>query len=215
MATTLRTQVVLPTASALPRDYIMNTWHNISVAADPVDDATGFVGDLQTFYNVIDTFMSGRLAGTIRYDVYDLSDGLPRAPIYHFESTLGLGTGDGLPNECAICLSYRGALSSGIIPARHRGRIFLGPWDISVVDQGTGDSIVDVSVRNSIAAAADSLLTNSVTGGWPWAVFSPRTLADPETVIDSTFQVVAGWVDNAFDTVRSRGGSSSARSLFP
>jgi hypothetical protein len=214
MPTILRTQVTLPTGSGLPADFIMNTWHNISVDIDPVDDATGFVGDLQTFYNVIDAFMSGRLSSDIIYDVYDLSDAVPRTPIYHFESTLSVSTGDGLPNECAICLSYRGALASGIVPARHRGRIFLGPWAAGVVDQGSGDSIVDVSVRNGIATAAESLMNNSVAGGWPWCVYSPTT-ALTETVIDSGFQVVAGWVDDAFDTVRSRGGQASARSLFP
>ena len=214
MPTILRTQVTLPTGSGLPSDYIMNTWHNISVDVDPIDDATGFVGDLQTFYNVIDAFMSGRLSSAIIYDVYDLSDAVPRTPIYHFESTLSLATGDGLPNEVAICLSYRGALASGIIPARHRGRIFLGPWDVACVDQGAGDSIVLASVRNGIGAAAESLMNNSTGSGWPWCVFSPTTHLT-ETVIDSGFQVVAGWVDDAFDTVRSRGGVASSRTVFP
>lgn len=214
MPTVLRTQVTLPTNSGLPADYIMNTWHNISVDIDPVDDAMGFCDNLMDFYLTIDAFMSGRLAGTIELDVYDLSDAAPRTPIFHFDSTLSVGTGDGLPNECAICLSYRGALASGVIAARHRGRIFLGPWDVAVVDQGAGDTIVDAAVRNGIASAANNLMDASTAGGWPWAVYSPTT-NQLTTLIDSAFQVQAGWVDDAFDTVRSRGGSASARSLFP
>jgi hypothetical protein len=214
MPTTLRTQVSIPTSSGLPADIIMNTWHNISVDINPVVDATGFVADLLAFYLSIDAFMSGRLSGDISFNVYDLSDALPRTPIYHFDSTLSLGSGDGLPNECAICLSYRGALASGVIPARHRGRIYLGPWDVSVVDQGVGDTIVDASVRNGIASAAETLMNNSTSSAWPWAVFSP-TQSQFNTLIDSTYQVRAGWVDDAFDTVRSRGGQAANRSLFP
>jgi hypothetical protein len=181
---------------------------------DPSDDAAAFTDSLKNFYLVIDAFMSGRLAGTAHFDVYNLADAKPRTPIFDDDMTLGLGTGDALPNEVAICLSYRGALGSGVIPARHRGRIFLGPWDASVLDQGTGDSIVDSSVQNGIKDAAETLMNASTTSGNPWCVYSPTTDLT-ETTLDSGFQVVAGWVDNAFDIQRSRGGNASSRSEFP
>jgi len=218
MPTTLRTQVTLPTASGLPQDVCMNTWHCISNAVDRLDDAEGFVSDLLVFYLVIDTFLSGRLSTDIAFDVYDLVDASPRTPIYHFDSTLSVGTGDGLPNEVAICLSYRGALGSGLVPARHRGRIYLGPLDGGVVDQGTGDTIVDISVRNAIATAAGALKDDTTGNGWPWAVFSPTNAGSPPwssgDLLVGTDAVVAGYVDDAFDTIRSRGGSATARSLF-
>jgi len=214
MPTVLRTQITLPTSSGLPADYIMNTWHCLSVDIDPVDDATGFVDDLFDFYLAIDNLMSGRLSGDIIADVYDLSDAQPRTPIFTQDANLSLGTGDGLPNEVAICLSYRGALASGVNPARHRGRIFLGPWDVSVVDQGTGDTIVDVSVRNAIASAANNLMGSTTSAGWPWAVYSPTTQQGGASLVNSAFQVQAGWVDDAFDTVRSRGGQATTRTPF-
>jgi len=196
----------------------MNTWHCTSNAVDRLDDASNFVDSLLEFYLVIDTFLSGRLSTDIAFDVYDLIDTPPRVPIYHFDSTLSVGTGDGLPNECAICLSYRGALGSGLVPARHRGRIFLGPLDGGVVDQGTGDTIVDVSVRNAIATAAGALVTTTTSTDCPWSVFSPTNAGPPPwslgDLVVATDPVVAGYVDDAFDTVRSRGGSATSRSLF-
>lgn len=215
---TLRVQVSLPTASGLPEDICMNTWHCMFDTGTAVDAATSFVANLLDFYLVIDTFLSGRLSTDIHFDVYDLIDALPRSPIYDFDSTLSVGTGDGLPNECAICLSYRGTIASGLIPARHRGRIFLGPLDGGVVDQGTGDTIVDVSVRNAIATAAGALVTASTGDGVPWAVFSPTNAGSPPyssgDLAVSSDPVLTGYVDDAFDTVRSRGGSATARSLF-
>jgi len=213
MPTVLRHQVTLPTASQLPRDYIMNTWHSISVDIDPVDDANLFRDRLMDFYLTIDAFMSGRLSSDIHIDSYDLSDAMPRTPIAEFTSSLSVGTGDGLPNEVAICLSYRGPSASGVIAARHRGRIFLGPWDVMVVDQGTGDTIVEASVRNGISNAAETLAQGAVSDGGPWCVYSPTTNAT-QSLINSAFAVDNGWVDDAFDTIRSRGGTAANRSTW-
>jgi len=218
-ASTLRTQVSLPTSSGLPADVIMNTWHCQFFSGTAVAAATNFVANLLDFYLSIDAFMSGRLSGNIDFKVYDLVDPLPRSVIYNFTSTLSLGSGDGLPNECAICLSYYGTIGSGLVAARHRGRIFLGPWDVSVVDQGTGDTIVDASVRNGIKSAADTFAGACVADGCPWAVFSPSNAGGPTysagDLLVGTDPVTGGWVDDAFDTVRSRGGLAQNRSVFP
>jgi len=197
----------------------MNTWHCISLDADPVVDATNFVDALATFYHAIDGQMSGRLSGDLIFDVYDLEDASPRVPIHHDEIGLALGTGDGVPNECAVFLSYHGALVSGINPARHRGRIYLGPWDVSNVDQGAGDSIVSATLRDMINANAEILMDTTTVAGNPWAVFSPTTAGNPPwsptAISDATFQVQGGWVDDAWDIIRKRGARAASRAIFP
>jgi hypothetical protein len=49
-------------------------------------------------------------------------------------------------------------------------------------------------------------------------VFSPTIAGSPPwsegTLIDSSVDVVAGYVDNAFDTIRSRGSLTTARTLW-
>lgn len=219
MSTTLRVLVKLTSNTGLARDIIENTWHCQSDSADVMDDAEGFRDALLAWYLSLDTFMSSRLNGAVEFNVYDLTDPTPRVPILVSTSALEPGTGFGLPNEVAICASFQGAVGAGVNMARRRGRIFFGPLDGGVVDDGTGDTIVDASVTASITDVCDTLMGAGSEGGFQWAVFSPTTAGPPPwsfgDLAVATFPVVSGWCDNAFDTVRSRGGAATERAVFP
>lgn len=217
--TLLRCQVTLDRLSGLPVDESMNTWHFWSEATDRLDDVALVTDALRIFYQTIDGLLSSRLAGTASIKTYDLFDIVPRPPIDTFAFTFTPDTGPDLPSECAICLSFRGPSLAGAIPARNRGRIYLGPLSSATVDSSIGDVIVDSGVRGAIASAADTMRTGLLAGTATWAVFSPTIAgAGPWTMLtlaQATAFVERGYVDDAFDTVRSRGAAPNARTAFP
>jgi len=140
-------------------------------------------------------------------------------PINSLEIETTTGTGNALPAECAICLSYRGELLSGSNPARRRGRIFLGPLDYGTVDATTPDQRVQPSTMGTIAGAANAMINDGIAGEQVvWAVFSPTIAGappwSPTDLEDATIPVLAGYVDNAFDTIRSRGSRPTTRQTF-
>ena len=219
MPTTLRTLVKIASTTGLPRDDIMNTFHFQSDAVDRMDDVLTIETNLIELYLGLDGNMSSRIQGGISFDTYDLIDTTPRSSLSHFTSTLSPGSGFGLPNEVAICVSFRGALGSGIDPKRHRGRVFIGPLDGGVVDDGTGDTILEAGLMSAIAGNFETFMGNFAESSCAWAVFSPTNAGPPPwssgDLLVATDPVVAGWVDNAFDTIRSRGAAATARSVWP
>lgn len=215
--TTLRALVSLPNASStLPRDAAVNTFHFNS--SSPAATAASAHTALTTFYNAIDGLLSSVCGTTATVKYYDLADAEPRTPIYTNTIALTVGSGVGLPNECAIAMSYRADLVSGQPPARRRGRIYLGPLDADDVSTVAGDMRPTSPIRTSIANAAKALAEATITSSTGWVVFSP-TSAGPspwsEGVLDaSSFVVTAGWVDDACDTVRSRGLAATTRTSW-
>lgn len=212
-------QASIPNDSTLPRDSAVNTWHFRGESIDPVDDADQAIDALAIFYAAIDGLYSKVIGSPAVFKAYNLGENPPRVPIFSNIGPMTPGTGQPLPNEVAICLSYHAEPISGVPAGRRRGRIYLGPWDSAVTDDGGGDAIVDDGVVGAISAAAATFLASFTGTNCHWAVFSP-TIAGPTPwttgdLVAATFDVVGGWVDNAFDTVRSRGALASDRVLFP
>jgi hypothetical protein len=176
------------------------------------------VTNLQTFYNTIDQYLSSSLATTFLVKVYDLTDAEPRLPILEDNFGVTLGTGAQLPNEVAICLSFRGESGSGVNIARRRGRIFLGPVMASTLDTIGGNALVQATVVEDIRDAALALNDAGGASNFEWATFSPTTIGPPPwssgLLIAGTHRVEAGFVDNAFDTIRSRGPQATDRDLW-
>lgn len=146
------------------------------------------------------------------------------APIDIVPFTLGPsdGTSD-LPRECAAALSYHANLTglaedtpggpSGpkgdLHPrARHRGRLFLGPFNNTVLGAGTNGPGLTANFRAGAAGAMKTLATAASTAleGLAWSVWS--------RVLGHMFPIVGGYVDDAFDTIRRRGIKSVARALW-
>lgn len=203
--------------SGLPEDRCINTWHCKSSHADVGQDAEDFSLALIGFYNTIDGAYSDILTGDVTLPIYDLSDPRPRVPIATYTPSMVTDTSPALPAEVSVVLSYRGQNVSGTNPARRRGRIFLGPFSTDVLSDTDNDATVNTAFISSLTGAASSLV-GAGTPTMNWCVFSPTSAgAEPwsEAELDaSSVPVVGGFVDNAFDTVRSRGARATDRELW-
>lgn len=208
-----RFQVTFPTDSAIPADYVTNTFHFSTVGALPIITDFDNVRDmLADFYSVapsaggsaLQTFYSQLLASPAIVKAYALEDSPPRAPAY--ESTFAwspTGTGP-LPAECALVMSFQAARASGMPQSRRRNRVYLGPF--SSASNGTDGRPGNTTILQITRAATDLAAAASSSVNWNWVVWSPTEQQD--------FQVDNGWVDNAWDTQRRRGPKPTSRTTF-
>lgn len=207
-------QVELATESNIPADNIINTFAFTFVPAGTPTNAQflDLTGYLSGFYQAWTNYRSRTVPSTGNHQVkyYRLTDPSPRVPVA--TQTLSIGSGssssDRWPVEVACCLSIRANYESGSHPARRRGRVFLGP-----LVQGAATTGIDgyprpsQTFRETLADAADGLLTATLAGDWSWSVWS--------RVDDELFSVVGGWIEDEFDTQRRRGPSASTRTIWP
>jgi len=212
-----RVQVSLLNDSTLPGDVAMNTFHfrTPGTVEDSADEISAL---LETFYNAFDQDLSSGLTGVTNLAFFDLEQAAPRVPVATDTFTLTVGLGTQLPGEVALVLSFQGPRVSGFPQARRRGRLFIGPLDGDTITAGTGDARPSSAAITRITDAADALASSTVTPGLDWCVFSPTT-AGPEPwssgeLNDAFVTITNGWMDNAFDTVRSRGLGATARTLW-
>jgi hypothetical protein len=202
----IRAQVSIPATSTVTEDTVTNTWH-----FSAVDKTEGTINAIQTallaVYEAFDASKADTYTWTAaRLKWYDLADPEERVP---FEDELlgatSAGTGDPLPQEVAMCLSFNGEYVSGFSQARRRGRVYLGPLAVSTLDTATGR--FSNAFTDAIAAAGAALLLASTTASdWAWVVYSPTG--------GTSYPVVAGWADNAPDIQRRRGLKASRRTTF-
>lgn len=202
-------QVVLPADSAIIADAIVNTFHFDTVAAQEEDDFDNIVSALESFYGELS--LASTLAPEAVVKIYDLGEPTPRVPWATDALTLGSPSSTApLPSEVALCLSYHALITSGGNPARKRGRVFLGPWAAQDCESASASLYgrPKATTQQQLVDAAGALLAASnLTTAWSWVVYSPTDeLARP---------VVAGWVDNAWDTQRRRGIDPTLRTVFP
>lgn len=233
----LRAIVRIPHLSGLPKDDIINTWAFQSTV-DPFDSTAraaatiAISSDLNTFYNAIKANLSAQYqwnVGTISY--LDLSEPKPRLP-YEVDPLVVTGlTGalSDMPPEVSVCLSFKGSTVSGQNARRRRGRVYLGPLQIT---SSTDVAAVPPAVVTSIVNAAVALRSSS---GPDWCVYSryehygvpvgrnigetvPGTdppefvfEEDYDRLLDAFTPVTTVWVDNAWDTQRRRGIAATSR----
>lgn len=201
----VRVQVRIPHSNGVPADTVVNTWHFFADAAD--EGTLGSIKTaLNTFYEALDTYKGDAMSwGSSRYRIYDLSESEPRQPIEDVAAGItSAPSGDNLPHELAICLSFRGELVSGTPAARRRGRIYFGPLSSGTM---TVTGTVNATFRAALATAGGQLLlTSTLASDWSWGVYSPTAGA--------LYEVEAGWVDDAWDIQRRRGVVATTRSTF-
>lgn len=224
-------QVEIPNVTGLPIDKSVNTWYFKSTQVGTQTQETDDIANaLFAFYNGIDELLSDKVTSPARLKIYDHNEAPPRFPIFDENFVIQPGVGASLPNEVAICLSFKAADVSGGNRRRRRGRVYLGPWLASVGNSQTGDQGVDSADRTTIAGAAGSnllpVLTPQSLSVIEWCVFSRSDAlglaigaAGPAEEPDYTdaeltlgyHPVVECWVDNAFDTQRRRGVRPTTR----
>lgn len=217
----MRAQVTIPLDSGVPEDVIVNTLY--FDGDDGLTDAiyhAHVMTHLTTFYQAIDGVLFGQnVASPATVKIYDMRDAEPRVPEYTDTITLSpLASGIDLtlPNEVALCLSFKASVASGENAKRRRGRIYLGPVHYDAAEMVSSQARPKASVRTAVAAAAGVMADALGEDPGPkvsWAIYSPTTDLT-STLDDAFFDVQSGWVDNAFDTQRRRGAAATARTTF-
>lgn len=204
MTSTLITCQLQP-VSELPRDVAINTF------ALTVDDgaATEPIGTaFQTFYQDISPWLGPSIKTSdsliIEAAEVDLPTGdVSPAVLIHEGDLAGVG-GDPLPVEVATCLSFR-STGSGSTARRSRGRIYIGPLNtdtVAPITPAAGQANLASAWVTALTTAASELLNNLLPDAL-WCVWSR---------MDHDFHLVTdGWVDNEFDTMRTRGRRASVR----
>jgi hypothetical protein len=223
------TQVILTAKSGLARDNVINTFNfaTDTVEASEVDAQVGPA--LVAFYNTTESGLSHPLAYWLSahisrtanaceikyYDVHGHLDGSavgsPAATRFFTLGAVDTNAG-GLPAEVACCLSMHADLS-GLLEhvgttrpkARHRGRVYIGPFVADtgsiIVDDSNGQSRPQASIYSTILKAGDALRQMTHAGSpsvnAQLAVWSKKDAA--------MHQVVGVSVDDAWDVQRRRG----------
>lgn len=204
----VRAQVTMQGGSGLPEDRFVNTFHFSGAAAGDLDaNANAITPELQEFYTgtVSGAALSAHFSiyidrsATIRF--YDLDQATPRVPII---KTLSLWASNGsgtLPEECAAVLSLRGSLP---VTPRKRGRIYLGPLNISTITPATATTPTRLNsgFRTTVTTKAAALADADIG----WCIYSPTD--------DAMVPILGGFIDDAYDTQRRRGPDAAVRELW-
>lgn len=225
MPTSHKATVIFPYKTGLPEDVATNTFvfsFRGGPGATPQDNDKQMLHlNLTRFFN--DEFVTSiplaeyyseyieRSACRIRYVEFDEITGAEVEEAVTVPFTLGpTSQTQDLPLECAATLTFLQNLpGSTLIPeARRRGRIFLGPLNslanASVVD-GTVP-LINQDFINRVMASAQFLVDQGEPTQWRWSVYSRTNRV--------TYHVKEGWMDNEWDTIRSRGARATGRTRF-
>lgn len=209
----IRSQVRLHHDSGVAELDVTNTFHwqtSITEAAS----ITAIRANLENFYSTtnegflgpLSEYFSSELSGVVGVTMYDLADPTPRVPIDEYEFTTAVPSGEPLPSQVALCLSFQGARISGTPQARRRGRVYLGPLDITATEVSGGEARPVSGLIDVALAAAERMLADSTTNNSHWAVYSPTN--------NDLVPVVGGWLDNRFDIQRRRAALVTQRNAW-
>lgn len=229
--TVVHTQAVLGSITALPRDVTINNF-TFQVPGTPPTEAQydAIEAALEDFYNAdlagpglgvhnyIGKVMS-RAANACSFRHYDItahgSGDAAGSPVRITSWTLGAEQAGGKdwPEQVALGLSFRGNYGTDVEfgpgktrpRSRRRGRVFLGPLnDLGYSQDATTGRVKPSNNMQLVWADAGRRLMNADVGWSVWSRVDVITWED----------VVAGWVDDRFDTQRSRLEEASARTFF-
>ena len=186
-----RMQVTTETAADLTAEnHVVNTFYLDTDALSGADDPEALCVDAAAAWTTFLQFPAP--FDRVRVRAYDMSDTPPRVPVAEAIDTMIPGGAAG-PREVALCLSYY----AGQNVPRRRGRMYIGPWQESVMaERPTGPTQLRLQ---DLAGAISGLGGINVQ----WVQYSPTT--------GDFTNVSHWWVDNEWDTVRSRGLSGTAR----
>ena len=184
-----RLQTTFQMDSAFPRDRLVITPHfeNTGVLVDP----DSLCEDLATAL----TAWHGRAIETT-VTAYDAQGTPPVFPVGNAVRNAGLSTPSPMPREVALCLSFYAERN---LP-RQRGRLFI--------PAGLGSGFGTAGVRPNVGQqnfVSDLVAIFAELGGpdVDWVVYSPTA--------NLGHKVTNWWVDNEWDTIRSRGLRGDAR----
>lgn len=194
----LRALVITRKSADLPRDVMTNTLYF------KVDGPWSWDFELNTpeehaIANDLRDVFRARVYHTtgmgVEVKLYDMADPIPRRALgkANWQAATGAGVGAPGPREVALCLSFRGALN---IP-RQRGRIYLPGPPMARLDERPALPMLEEMVP--LATAIGNV-------GGPDVDWCVRSSFGP-----TMHPVKYAWMDNEWDTVRSRGLRPNAR----
>jgi hypothetical protein len=190
----IRVQVITRRATHLAVDHIVNSVYFDDFNIDPTAGTNwqNFADQVRDNFVNRSTLPAGYGVET---KVYDMADAKPR-PVKAQANWVQTSNGVSAiaPREVALCLSY---FSERNIP-RFRGRLYIGPFH-EVAERPQANiiaSVKDVAVRMQSVGGADV----------DWGLWS--------TTRNAFSKITAGWVDNEWDTVRSRGLQPTTRDTY-
>lgn len=233
MAGQVLVTVTLPYDTGRPEDIVTNTFTFFTDGAFTAADTMELMDQVEKFYttiaigNAVKDYMSGLLnntAGACTMKAFDITGHLDGSPVgsplntklWTLPSQVS-GTATPLPTEVALAMTLEATGRSGqavSVPggepgpvgdvhpkARFTGRVFLGPFNTLANVSGSPPAamIADINARAS-SLKADALVQ---APAWKWGVWSRKDAVVREVDFVS--------IDNAFDTIRSRGLRAGTR----
>lgn len=198
--------VTLAAASGNPEDVAVNTFAVGQIGTVDAALATTWSGLLKNFYDAC--WAAGALRGFADVGhvvkIYDIPNPKPLYPI--FERTFSLTNNPGgpdMPEEVALCVSYKNTLANTVPRARRRGRIYISGWVEARNAAGRPDATAIPGLLNAYSGYVQAFNALGTLKAGVWS----RTNA-------TVYPVDTISVDNAWDTMRSRGSKATTRSTF-
>lgn len=188
---TFKAQVSVLADTALPRDRFVNVIHfdrPVALPADPDAIARDIALVFDNWYSAPDR--------EIRVKLYQTGTPGPHFPFGEGVRNASLAPASDIPREVAMCLSFY----AGRNLPRQRGRIYL-----PLVGSGYGTSLRPPLALREKALDLAAGLAGIGGADIDWGVWSPT---------DNKFRAVSNaWVDDEWDTQRSRGLRATTRSM--
>lgn len=188
----VRAQVSWAYDSALPRDALtINPHFNNTGGLFSGENWESFAAD---FAQAMYVYANSAVQTTVT--IYDTAGPAPHFPLGKAVVASGIHPASAAPREVALCLSYYAERNM----PRLRGRLYV---PISVISAAPG--VRPAPTHQTKVGALAQLLQDAGGVDIDWSVWSRRDLA--------ARKVTNWWVDNEWDTVRSRGMRGTARTV--
>jgi hypothetical protein len=184
-----RVQAAVERGNDLTIDDCVNTFYLQDIG--PTSDPGQLCQDSANVWATMRFYPTGVTRITAK--IYDMDVPEPRVPLATRTAVPNMGSEGSGPSEVALCLSFFATSNT----PRRRGRLYIGPFF-----QGAMTQRPSTALRTEIGNLAGALAN---LGGVDvdWMQYSPTNLV--------ANKVTDWWVDNEWDTIRSRGLKGTLR----
>lgn len=199
-------QVTLLSATGNTRDNQVNGFAAGQIGTLDAAYANSWTTAIKDFYDDLKAgnAMRGLATGPHLIKFYDIENPPPNYPV--FERTFNFLTSGAtveMPQEVALCISYQNTSAVTVPRARRRGRIYISGWTESANTDGRP---ISANVNSTLTAFSDYVEAFNAIGTLEASIWS--------RVNGTTYPIETAWVDNEWDTMRSRGGRATSRSTW-
>jgi hypothetical protein len=184
-------------------DVQVNGFAIVTTSAPTNTELEGWSSVIQAFYDDLEVagWLKGRAQNGHLVKIYATDTGVPNYPI--LEESFNLTSAPGgidLPNEVSLCISYANDSSNSVPRARRRGRIYISGATEAANVSGRPTSGVIGAIADIFEDYVQAVNSTANLEAGIWS----RTNA-------TVYPIERIWVDNEWDTMRSRGGKPTER----